>query len=208
MNGRRRPREETLLVARLISKCGEHGLEEEYPGPSAKASKGLHWHSRGQNWTSEKSQASTAQRKDEPIHVELQFVFESARFQMGSTKSNGARFFLSRWPGCGHDGSTVPQRRHRDRGTEQRYFRRLAFRVRKETQQMASHSLKHKQGHPARRKARSPSQIASGASSYSFQLTSFLAKEVRVALQDRNPQVGTSPVSALAGTALLGPESC
>jgi hypothetical protein len=180
LNGRRRPREETLRVARLISKCGEHGLEEEHPDPSAKASKGLHWHSQRQNWTSEKSAAPTAQRKDEPIHVELQFVFESARFQMGSMKLNGARFFLSRWPGCGHDGSTVPQRRHRDQGTERRYFRRLAFRVPKETQQMASHSLKHKRGHPARRKARSPSQIASGARSYGLQLTSFLAQEGRV----------------------------
>jgi hypothetical protein len=96
VNGRRRPREETLRVARLISKCGEHGLEEECLDPSAKASKGLYWHSERQNWTSEKSAESTAQRKDEPIHVELQFVLESARFQMGSTKSNGARFFLSR----------------------------------------------------------------------------------------------------------------
>jgi hypothetical protein len=183
VNGRRRPREETLRVARLISKCGEHGLEEEYPDPTAKGSKGLHWHSRRQNWTSEKSEASTAQRKDEPIQVELQLVFESVRFQMGSTKSNGARFFLSRWPGCGHDGSIVPPRRHRDQGTERRYFRRLAFRVPKETQQMASHSLKHKQRHPARRKARSPSQIASAARSYRLQLTSFLAKEVRVLYQ-------------------------
>jgi len=42
---------------------------------------------------------------------------------------------------------------------------------------MASHSLKHTPEHPATKKARSPSQIASGVKSYGFQLTSFLAKE-------------------------------
>jgi hypothetical protein len=189
VNGQRRPREETLRVARLISKCGEHALEEEYLDPSGKASMGLHWHSRRQNWTSEKSAASATQRKDKPIQMELQFVFESARFQMGSTKSNGARSLLSRWPGCGHGGSTFPQRHHRDQGTERRYFRRLVFRVPKETQQMVSHSLKHKQARPATRKARSPSQIASGARSYSLQFTSFLVKEAQVPVSRITGQV-------------------
>jgi hypothetical protein len=54
------------------------------------------------------SAASTPQRKDAPIQVALRFAFESVRFQLDSTKSNGARF-LSRQPGCGHDGSTAPR---------------------------------------------------------------------------------------------------
>ncbi|HKN74466.1 MAG TPA: hypothetical protein VJW94_04750 [Candidatus Acidoferrum sp.] len=47
----------------------------------------------------------------------LRFVFESARFQLDNTKSNGARSFPDRSPGCGHDGSTIPQRHHHDQDT-------------------------------------------------------------------------------------------
>jgi hypothetical protein len=109
-----------LWVARLISKCGEHALEEEHPDPSAKESKGLHLHSRKQNWTSGTSAASTLQRKDEPMQVELHFVFESAQFQLDSTKSSGARYFLGRRPGSRLEGNTFQHRRHHDQGTARR----------------------------------------------------------------------------------------
>jgi hypothetical protein len=50
------------------------------------------------------------------MQLALRFVFESVRFPLDSTKSNGGRFFPSRRPGCGHDGSTAPQRHHDDQG--------------------------------------------------------------------------------------------
>jgi hypothetical protein len=117
VGGRYRPREKTLWLARLFSKCGEHALEEEYLDPSPKESKGLHLHSQRQNRTGGRSAAPTPQRKDEPMQVKLYFVFESARFQLDSTKSNGARFFLGRRQGCGRDGSMVPQGHYHDQGT-------------------------------------------------------------------------------------------
>jgi hypothetical protein len=175
VSGRSRPRDKTLRVARLISKCGEHALEEEHPDPSAKQSKGLHLHSRHQNWTSGRPAALTPQRKDEPMQVELHFAFESARFQRDSTKSNGARSFLGRRPGCGHDGNTVPQGHHHDLGKARRSVRRPVFPA-KETQQRVSHSLKHTPGYPSTRKAQSPLQIASRLRSCSFQLTSSLRR--------------------------------
>jgi hypothetical protein len=151
----------TLWVARLIPKCGEHALEEEYLDPSAKESMGLRLLSQRQNRTGGSSAASTPQRKDEPIRVALRFVFESARFQLDSTKSSGACSFLSRRPGCGLDDSTVHQRHYHDQGTALRSVRRLVFPAPKETQQMPSRSLKRTPEYPATRKAWSPSQIAS-----------------------------------------------
>jgi len=145
------------VVGRLISKCGEHAPEEEYLDPSAKESMGLRFHLQRQNWTGGSSAASTPQRKDEPMKVALRFVFESARFQLDSTKSSGACSFLSRRPGCGHDGSMVPQRHYHDQGTALRPVRRLEFPAPKETQQMASRSLKRTPEYPATKKARSPS---------------------------------------------------
>ena len=117
MSGRSRPREKTLWVAGLISRRGEHALEEEYLDPSAKEPKGLRLHSQRQNWTSRSSAASTPQCKDEPMQVARRFAFESVRFQLDSTKSNGARSFVIRRPGCGDDGSTLPQRHHHHQGT-------------------------------------------------------------------------------------------
>lgn len=151
----------TLWVAGLISKCGEHALEEEYLDPSAKESKGLRLHSPRQNWTRESSAAPTLQCKVEPMLVALRFVFESARFQPDSTKWNGARSFLSRRPGCGDDGSTVPQHHHHHQGTALPRGPRRVFPAPKEPHQMDSRNLKHTPGHPATKKARSPSQIAS-----------------------------------------------
>jgi hypothetical protein len=110
-------RAKNLWVARLIPKCGEHALEEEYLDPSANESKGLRLHSQRQSWTGGSSEVSTPQRKDEPMQVELHFVFELAQFQLDSTKSSGACSFLSRRPGCGLDGSRVPQRYHHGQGT-------------------------------------------------------------------------------------------
>jgi hypothetical protein len=102
------------VVAGLTSKCGEHALEEEYLDPSAKELKGLRLHSRRQDWTGGGSAASTPQCKDEPMQVALRFAFESVRFQLDSTKSNGARSFLSRRLGCDDDGNTAPQGHHHD----------------------------------------------------------------------------------------------
>jgi hypothetical protein len=114
-----------------------------------------------------------------PVQARLHLAFEPAQFLPDSTKSNGARSFLSCPPGCGHDGSKVLPCHHHQ-GTAQRQVRRLVFPEPKETQPMASRTPRHTPARPATTKARSPSQIASQVNSCSLQLTSVLAKKSRM----------------------------